>query len=247
MSRTVLLMAHPGHELLLHHWMERHRPTVFALSDGSGSLGIPRVERSKHVIEAGGAKVGSIFGLLPDAAWYEAIATQDVAPFIQVVKSIAMAGDEMPQVIVSDSIEYFNPLHDLCCVLAHIVACQASARGSGFVQHLDYPIEASSDRRPEMLLQLDQAALARKHAVIANYEGLRREVERRGAGMNLEDLGRETLHPARCLEMWPETLPFEPLYEKYGRMRVNSGVYHDVITYSGHVRPIAMRLIDQAS
>jgi hypothetical protein len=240
-------MAHPGHELLLHHWMERQRPTVFALSDGSGSTGMPRVERSKRVIEASGANVGSIFGLLPDAAWYEAIATQNAAPFIQVVKSIAVSGDEMPQVIVSDSIEYFNPLHDLCCVVAHIAARHTNARAAGRALHLDYPIEAGSDRRPEVLLQLDQAALARKHAAIANYEELQREVERRSAGMNLADLGHETLHPARCSEMWPENLGFEPLYEKYGRMRVNSGVYRDVITYSGHVRPIAMRLIDQAS
>jgi hypothetical protein len=152
----------------------------------------------------------------------------------------------MPLILISDSIEYFNPLHDLCCVVAYSATNRINARG-GHAQHLDYPIETVSDREPEERLELDAAALARKHGAIANYDELRREIERRSAGMNLSDLGRETLHPARCLEMWPKDLGFEPLYEKYGRLRVGSGVYRDVITYSEHVRPLAMQLIDQAA
>jgi hypothetical protein len=243
MSRSLLLMAHPGHELMLHHWMERHRPTVFALSDGSGSLGVARVERSERVIAASGATIGPVFGLLPDAAWYRAIVAQDAAPFARVIE--AMTAGEAPRAVVSDSIEYFNPLHDLCCVVAHVAVRRINARG-GRVQHLDYPIEAAADHEPCERLALDGPALARKHAAIANYEELQREVERRSAGMNLDDLGHETLHPARCLEMWPEKLDFEPLYEKYGRMRVGTGVYRDVITYADHVRPLAMRLLERA-
>ena len=242
MSRTLLLMAHPGHELMLHHWMERHRPTVCALSDGSGSLGVARVERSKRVIAASGATVGPVFGLLPDAAWYRAIVAQDTAPFMHVIETVA---DEAPLAVVSDSIEYFNPLHDLCCVVAHVAASRINARG-GRVQHLDYPIEAAADREPCERLALDGPALARKHAAISHYEELQREVERRSAGMNLDDLGHETLHPARCPEMWPQELGFEPLYEKYGRMRVGSGVYRDVITYADHVRPLATQLLELA-
>ena len=246
MSRMLLLMAHPGHELMLHHWMERHRPMVFALSDGSGSLGVARAERSRHVIEASGATTGPVFGLLPDADWYRAIVAQDIAPFMGVIEAMTASGTEAPFAVVSDSIEYFNPLHDLCCVVAHIVTKRINAHGGERVQHLDYPIEATSDREPSEQLVLGGPALARKHAAIANYDELKREIERRSAGMNLSDLGRETLHPARCLEMWPKDLGFEPLYEKYGRLRVGSGVYRDVITYSEHVRPLAIQLIDRA-
>lgn len=46
----VLIMAHPGHELLLYHWLEIARPTVFALSDGSGGTQLPRAEHSKAII-----------------------------------------------------------------------------------------------------------------------------------------------------------------------------------------------------
>jgi len=238
-------MAHPGHELMLHHWMERHRPVVFALSDGSGSLGVARVERSKRVIEASGASVGAVFGLLPDAAWYRAIVAQDVTPFMRVVESIT-DGATPPATVVSDSIEYFNPLHDLCCVVAHVATGRINGRGGKPVQHLEYPIEAESDRPSGQRLTLDGPALARKHTAVANYEELKNEIERRSSGMNLDDLGRETLHMARCSEMWPQDLPVEPLYEKYGRMRVSSGVYRDVITYADHVRPLAMRLMDRS-
>ena len=91
-------------------------------------------------------------------------------------------------------------MHDLCCVVAHIVTKRINAHGGERVQHLDYPIEATSDREPSEQLVLGGPALARKHAAIANYDELKREIERRSAGMNLSDLGRETLHPARCLE-----------------------------------------------
>jgi hypothetical protein len=245
MPHMLLLMAHPGHELMLHHWMERQRPTVFALSDGSGSLGVARTERSRRVIEASGATTGAIFGLLPDAAWYRAIVAQDVAPFMRVIEAMTDHGSVTPSAVVSDSIEYFNPLHDLCCVVGHAVTHRINARG-GRAQHLDYPIEAKSDRALGEQLTLDGPALARKHAAISNYEELQREIERRSAGMNLGDLGHETLHAARCLEMWPQHLGFEPLYEKYGRARVGSGVYRDVITYADHVRPLVMRLLGRS-
>lgn len=245
MARPVLLMAHPGHELLLHHWIERHRPAVFALSDGSGSIGVARVERSKRVIEASGGSVGRVFGLLPDAAWYRAIVAQDVTPFLRAVEAI-VDGASPPAAVVSDSIEYFNPLHDLCCVVAHVATGLINGRGGNPVRHLEYPIEAEANRMPEQRLILDGGALARKRAAIASYEELAREIERRSAGMNLDDLGRETLHAARCDAMWPEDLPVEPLYEKYGRERVSSGVYRDVITYADHVRPLALRLMDRS-
>lgn len=35
-ARAGLMIAHPGHELLVHGWLEVAHPRVFVLTDGSG-------------------------------------------------------------------------------------------------------------------------------------------------------------------------------------------------------------------
>ena len=72
-TRSALLVAHPGHELLLHHWLEREHPIVFVLSDGSGGNGQDRCAASARVIHAAGASIGSVFGFASDKRWYAAI------------------------------------------------------------------------------------------------------------------------------------------------------------------------------
>ncbi|HUE39393.1 MAG TPA: hypothetical protein VMR29_07805 [Candidatus Binatia bacterium] len=37
------VVAHPGHELRVHHWMERVRPVVCVLTNGSGASGCSRI------------------------------------------------------------------------------------------------------------------------------------------------------------------------------------------------------------
>ena len=169
---------------------------------------------------------------------------QDAAPFMRVVET--MTAGEAPLAVVSGSIEYFNPAARSCCVVAHVAASRINARG-GRVHISDYPIERRRTANRVNGSRSNGARAPRASTrTIANYDELKREIERRSVGMNLDDLGRETLHPARCRDMWPQQLGFEPLYEKYGRMRVSSGVYRDVITYADHVRPLAMRLLDRS-
>ena len=41
---AALVIAHPGHELRIHHWLERARPVTFVLTDGSGHTDHSRIE-----------------------------------------------------------------------------------------------------------------------------------------------------------------------------------------------------------
>ncbi|HEX8245140.1 MAG TPA: hypothetical protein VF541_16635, partial [Longimicrobium sp.] len=45
-----LVVAHPGHELRVYGWMERARPLVFVLTDGSGSGSEGRLESTTGVL-----------------------------------------------------------------------------------------------------------------------------------------------------------------------------------------------------
>src|SRR5436309_1960907 len=71
--QTALLIAHPGHELRIHGWLERARPLTFVLTDGSGSDGRPRLQSTADVLARVGARPGGVFGRLSDSAFYQAL------------------------------------------------------------------------------------------------------------------------------------------------------------------------------
>src|SRR5439155_2029574 len=71
--RAALVVAHPGHELRVHGWLERARPLTFVLTDGSASTGRPRLDSTTVVLTRVGARPGSIYGRFSDAAFYQAL------------------------------------------------------------------------------------------------------------------------------------------------------------------------------
>src|SRR5262249_36767462 len=118
-TRSALLVAHPGHELFLHHWLERERPIVFVLADGSGGHGQDRSAASARVIREAGASIGPVFGLASDKRWYEAILAGERDLFDRARRLItATCRDAQVRHLVTDSIELYNPMHDLCNALA---------------------------------------------------------------------------------------------------------------------------------
>ena len=55
MSTSALVVAHPGHELRVFHWMERTRPLYCCLTEGSGGAASSRMRSTDIVLE----RVGS--------------------------------------------------------------------------------------------------------------------------------------------------------------------------------------------
>ena len=241
--RAALIVAHPGHELLLHHWLERAQPIVCALTDGSGSHAQDRSGRSMKIIQRAGARVGPVFAAASDREWYRAILAGDRRLFDAAAARIAdMCRAERVTQIVADALEFFNPMHDLCSCLAQNVAMQLQR--SGAAELLTYPIE-----RPDMLggdpdhaFALDDAALRRKLDAAAEYHELTSEVERKRISA-MEHLASERLFSVDIHRVWPPVSPEEPFYEKFGREMVARGAYAELITYANHVRPLAAMLI----
>jgi len=52
---VALIIAHPGHELRVHHWLEKTRPLVFVLTDGSGRTAQSRLHSTTRILERAGA------------------------------------------------------------------------------------------------------------------------------------------------------------------------------------------------
>src|SRR5215217_6991055 len=83
LDKWLLILAHPGHELRAHHVMERVRPTVAVLTDGSGSTTTSRLGESRVLIAHAGAKAATTFGPLTDRDAYASLMAADVGPFLR--------------------------------------------------------------------------------------------------------------------------------------------------------------------
>jgi hypothetical protein len=242
---SVLVIAHPGHELVVHHWLETERPVVYALTDGSGGNGRDRATRSRLIVEKTGSRVGGGFGLRSDRTWYAAILACDASPFFDAALTIA---NDMPadaDVVACDAVEHFNPMHDLTAAVAERVARLAAHRWGHPVRTLSFSIEHVGAHRgePQLELFLDAAAVDRKVAAANSYEELAEEIERVPEAKRVRHLAVEQFYLFDAETAFPPKLSEEPLYEVYGRRRIAAGLYRDLITYAEHVQPIARRIL----
>ena len=183
-----------------------------------------------------------MFAGASDRDWYRAILAGDRRLFDDAAAQIAdVCGAEGVTQIVADSLEFFNPMHDLCSCLAQNVLMQL--HGSAAIEFLTYPIERpdllSAD--PQYAYALDDAALHRKLDAAAEYHELTEEVERRRIAAN-GHLAVERLFAVDLRRAWPADAPEEPFYETFGRNMVERGTYTELITYADHVRPLAAML-----
>ena len=82
-SCSALIIAHPGHEIRVHGWLELARPFVFVLTDGSGHSGKSRLDSTTKVLKKVNAKQGNIYGRFSDKQVYAAILNRDFDLFIR--------------------------------------------------------------------------------------------------------------------------------------------------------------------
>ena len=128
-QRAALIIAHPGHELRIYHWLERARPLVLVLTDGSGHTNHSRLGSTTAVLEKAGAVAGSIYGRVSDQELYRAILSRDADFFIALVEEIAqILRRESTEYVVGDAVEGANPGHDVCRLLLNAALSLESNR-----------------------------------------------------------------------------------------------------------------------
>jgi hypothetical protein len=246
-QKSALIVAHPGHELCVHRWLELARPVVFVLTDGSGRTGRSRLDSTSAVLSNAGARRGLVYGCFTDAQLYEALLARDVSVFARTVRAIAgalvQAGVDY---VVGDAIEGFNPSHDMCRFLTNAVVSLVEAERGRELGNFDFLLEGnpgSGAGATAIHVRLDDDDLRRKLAAASAYRDLRdetaRALERFGAEAFQTEYLRPVVDPAEGLE----ALEHEPpAYERYGEQRVESGHYGEVIRYRAHVRPLVKEL-----
>lgn len=243
-QQAQLLVAHPGHELLLHGWIGQTRPIVQVLTDGSGHSAVGRLEMTADFLRATHARRGVIFGRLSDREAYAMILEGNTELLLHLVMDLATEMKEQrPKMMVTDAAEGYNPVHDLCRMIAGAAIELATVdttqyeyavvnspqsvdavNGEGFVVELDDAAHAKKiDRaRHETARLADIDELLSRHGA----EAYRREQFRRVADWSSIDLQSPL-----------------PLYESFGEQRVADHRYSRVIRRAEHMIPLRDALL----
>ena len=241
------MVAHPGHELRVHGWLELARPQVWVLTDGSGHGGHSRLASTSAVLAQAGASSGAIYGPYSDRAAYQTILNGDSAAIFTLVEDLAAALlDDQVSYVAGDALEGFNPVHDLCRIVIDAAVTLAARRGRREIGNFDFPLEAapdtpsgSRDAGAGLRLELSPDAIERKLAAAHGYPELLPEVERALRLHGPAAFGVERLRPVATDRLLLERIADPPQYERYGAERVAAGHYHQVLQLRGHFLPLA--------
>lgn len=236
--RVLLLVGHPGHELLIHGWLSRVRPRVCALTDGSGHAARPRLHECAALLRRVQATPGRIFGRHTDREMYDAILNGDVELIDGLVNEVAaeLVANRI-DAIVSDGMEGFNPVHDLCRIIAGAACSRA-----GNVVHYEYPLyegphafDAVGDAQ---IIDLDDAALEAKLACARGLAPVLSDIDEMLSRFGEAAFRREAFRPIADWTACPWPSDARPLYEQIGEEAVALHRYDRVIRYAEHMRPL---------
>jgi hypothetical protein len=230
-----LLVAHPGHELLLHGWISRNKPVVQVLTGGSADSSGTRLGMTAALLRDTGARAGTIFGALSDAEAYTMILERNVALLSSFVANLAEALEkDQPSILVCDAAEGYNPVHDLCRLIGGAAITMAGVRTKQYEYAVvNHPDSARSD---EIVIELDDAEYAAKLASARAQAGSLADIESLLAQHGANAYRRETLSPV--VDWTAIDRDARPLYERYGEERVAAGNYITVIRQREHMLPL---------
>ena len=251
-NKPALIMGHPGHELKVLGWISAYKPRVYVLTDGSGR-GLPRLHSTQELLTPLGMKTDAVFGLVSDASLYEAILTQKIPWFLAVVDRITQSLlRNCIDLVIADSMEGFNPAHDICRALADAAITAAKRKAGKQISNYAFCLTEWEHGRQEQHdsscahFALDDRALDNKLRAAHQYTELRNEIHQA-----LATRGQEYFR-IECLKKVSE--PFsawaysgKPQYEVCGEQRVAEGTYQSVIRYEEHMMPIIRAIQSHAT
>ena len=272
---AAVVVAHPGHEVRVHGWLERERPLVFVLTDGAGRAGQPRIASTAEYLKRFGMRPGRIFARFTDAEVYRLVLARDFELFLRLSEELAEAFVEAGVGrVAGDASEGYNTTHDLARLVTN-AAVEIAGRASGRrPANYDFTLVKRPDHCPVPLradaiwLRLDDETFARKlGAAFECYPELAAETRDmlRGEGDRVvvdlfkldddehaaTDLSGLEMFRVECLRpVNPRDRPFDfekPYYERHGEERVAGGLYERVIRYREHMAPLADALSENAA
>lgn len=250
--KSAVFMAHPGHELRIHHWIELNSPTVLVLTDGSGRTNRSRLPSTEKILEKAGASRGPLFGRYPDKEIYDRLLAVDAVFFVGVAREIGrFILDEKVERVAGDAAEGYNTSHDACRYIVDAACAWARRLAGRDIPAYRFALAGRPDEEPAqgsdqiIRVDLDPAALERKLAAALGYPELAAEIETARQKYGFDPFKTEILRITRTSNDYPGNEPV-PFYEKYGEKQKAAGIYKTVIRYESHVAPVRAALMKWA-
>jgi hypothetical protein len=173
---TAVVIAHPGHEVRVHRWLELTRPVVFIITDGSGRSGESRLSSTSRLLADINVKPGHIFGHFTERRFYDAVLNQELSFFLRLAEELAQAFmDREIERVVGDAAEGYNSTHDVCRLLINAAVEIVNRAEASSICNYDFPVVGSPGACPEALrtealwVHLDDDAFARKINAARKY------------------------------------------------------------------------------
>jgi hypothetical protein len=254
--KSALIIGHPGHELRVLGWVRAAKPLVAILTDGSGADGVPRIDQTTQLLDGALDRRSALYGAASDREMYRAILEQDVDYFLALSNRLAEElCEHRIECVAGDSIEGYNPTHDLCSLLIDRAVRLASRRMGVAVRHYAFPLVGAP--RPGGLSADSQCLRLSPDELVRKLAGIRQYAQSAGGALvgeiddMLQRFGEQALAEevfervdlAAALSAFDDEKPF---YETYGEQQVTAGKYRFVIRYSAHIAPIARALAREA-
>jgi hypothetical protein len=252
------------------------RPQVFILTDGSGAVGLPRLNATTALLAECGARRGQIYGRFTDLEAYAAILNRDFEIFANLASELADSFvAEDVDCVVGDAAEGYNSIHDLCRIIINTAVKMYRRASNREIANFDFPVVGPPDTCPEDLrsdalyLRLDQDAFARKLntarkyypelvdeltktllrvelGVYRRYLDQKNEPDSSTKPMTIDSLRTECLRPVRNTGSYGPFSNNKPFYEYHGEQQVAAGRYSQAIRFVEHMKPLAEALWNYA-
>lgn len=245
--RALALFAHPGHELRSLGCIQQYEIQVAWLTDASASTGRPRIAQSRRGLAALGLPTAQDLQPVPDADMYAALLRGDKAYLGQLLERLRKwLQAHRPKLILTDTAEGYNPVHDLCHFLtaraAQLACPDADIWAVPLTNHPHDPAPfADGDCR---WLDLCASELDEKRRAFASYGEeaggmLQEEIAQMEADFGPHVHAREMLQPVLSGRQYQARFALvPPFYERHGRQRQVEGKYQHVLTLHDHVLPV---------
>ena len=239
-----VIIGHPGHELRIYRFIEIYKPRVYVITDGSGSTGISRINKTKEILNNCGAGISPVMGYFTDREIYQIILQNNIQPLITLLQVLL---DDLKkhniQVIAGDAYEGYNPSHDLCRYLINLVVQLFKQKWGIELLNFDFLLDRMSpadNTNKSILIKLDDSDFERKFSAAQQYSELSKEVNYAVSTYGKDAFKCERLSLVEDNELIQSQ--DTPFYEKYGLEKINEGAYQEVISYSNHLLPLIKKL-----
>src|SRR6185503_10487530 len=139
--RTALVIAHPGHELMVHGWLETMHPLVFVFTDGSGRSNQSRLTSTTRILNQAEARCSGLYGRLTDKAAYAVILNREFELFIALARELSEAFvSERIDYVAGDAFEGYNPMHDVCRLVINAAVTLAGRAQDHLIGNLEFSL-----------------------------------------------------------------------------------------------------------